>query len=1464
MSRLSAGCSRGLFSSITDCLTVLLAKGCLIALLLAATWMAPPAWSQANRCMEDGGSAQCRAPQQSSPLYSAPDDPYFFGKFPDQTTLYLKMIGVYCSGTIGTPPPPWPFILRAASPGTVQQPGSAGWIVSVTISGTTGNCSSNPQHFTNAPLTVYKEAKRTCPSGYTPSSATSPNHSLGYCYIPAVQCCQKGQPVQQVGDPIDVISGTLSEREVDFNGGGQGALEFARTYNYLGTDVGTSPLNGALGQGWTHTFERRLGLFANRAIRAGRPDGTDRIFTPLTGGSYQEYGTAVDRLVAATDTSGNITGWTLTDESDTREVYDAQGVLQAITYRGGQTVTLAYSTSSTPTSVAPYPGLLLTVADAFGHQLSFTYGSKGLMATMTDPGGAVYSYSNANAVLASVTYPDSTTRQYLYNESTHTNGYNCPYALTVFIDESGTRYATFGYDGSAGLAISSQHAGGVDSTAVTYRVSGSYANVKDPLGTTRYYQYASVGGYVRFSNVYTLCLECGDAPTAVGYDVNGNVSSRTDFNGHQVTYAYDLIRNLETSRTEASGTSGARTIASTWNPSYRLPSQVVEPNRTTSFTYAAGGNQLTKTVVDTSAIPNVSRTWTNTYNGYGQVLTSRGPRADVNSTTSYAYYSCVTGSQCGQLQTVTDAAGHVTTYNTYNAYGQPLTITDPNGVVTTRTYDARQRLVSRKVGGETTSFSYYPTGLLQSVTLPDGSSLTYGYDGTHRLTQIADDSGNKAVYTIDAVGNQTAESTYDPSGALHRTHTRVYNTLNELYQDVNSANTAAVTTTYGYDGNGNLTSIAAPLSRNTSQAYDALDRLQQITDPANGITRFAYDANDNLISVTDPRRLITSYTYNGFGDLLSQTSPDTGNTTNTYDSGGNLVTSTDARGAVSTYAYDALNRVTSVAYALGGTTDQTVSFTYDIGTNGAGHLTGASDANHSLSWGYDALGRVATKSQTVNGVTRSVGYAYSSGNLTRLTTPSGQSVTYGFNASHQITSVAVNGATVLSNVSYEPLGPVSGWTWSNSTLSTRSYTGDGAVAQISSNGVKTYTYDNALRPTGTRATSTGSANWTYGYDALARLTSGANGTIIRGWTYDANGNRLSETGSYPSTYSIAAASNRITSTSGALARTYGYDAAGHATSYASVSATYSSAGRLKTVSNGSATETLIYNALGQTIATSGGAAGTVLYWYDEQGHLLGEYDGTGSLIEETVWLGDLPVAVLQPSDSGVSIYYVHTDQLNTPRQITRPSDNAQMWTWFSDPFGTDAANSNPAGAGAFIYDLRFPGQVFDGAVGLHSNYFRDFDPAIGRYVESDPIGLVGGINSSYAYSRSNPLSLGDPTGLVPNPAELTCIDPAQPICWGGVIADILTWGSAGAAGAAALTIPGDTPAITDPMQTAKGNVADTQIVKDYGEVASAAKLCGKGPPDRCEWLKRNAGKYRRDQVIATQKAWGCRGSRAAK
>jgi RHS repeat-associated protein len=156
---------------------------------------------------------------------------------------------------------------------------------------------------------------------------------------------------------------------------------------------------------------------------------------------------------------------------------------------------------------------------------------------------------------------------------------------------------------------------------------------------------------------------------------------------------------------------------------------------------------------------------------------------------------------------------------------------------------------------------------------------------------------------------------------------------------------------------------------------------------------------------------------------------------------------------------------------------------------------------------------------------------------------------------------------------------------------------------------------------------------------------------------------------------------------------------------------------------------------------------TTYFAYDEAGHLLGEYDGSGALIQEIVWFGDMPVASLRLDGGSVAIFYIHADHLNTPRKIARPSDNVVLWRWDSDPFGSDVANEDPDGdTVAFAFNLRFPGQHVDSETGLNYNYFRDYDPAVGRYVESDPIGLDGGPNS-YAYVGSAPSLFIDPLGL---------------------------------------------------------------------------------------------------------------------
>ena len=208
---------------------------------------------------------------------------------------------------------------------------------------------------------------------------------------------------------------------------------------------------------------------------------------------------------------------------------------------------------------------------------------------------------------------------------------------------------------------------------------------------------------------------------------------------------------------------------------------------------------------------------------------------------------------------------------------------------------------------------------------------------------------------------------------------------------------------------------------------------------------------------------------------------------------------------------------------------------------------------------------------------------------------------------------------------------------------------------------------------------------------------------------------------------------------------YSYDASGNTIGDSTDTNTYNDAGRLKTLTNTSGTTTFVYSALGQMIEASG-PSGATLYAYDQAGHLLGEYDGAGNLIQETVWLGDIPVATIRPNGSWVATYYVVTDQLDTPREIVRPSDNALMWTWFTGPFGVETPNTNPQGAGTFTYDLRFPGQLGGAWGATLQNDHRDYDSAVGEYVEPDPIGLLGGSYATYAYVSENPLEYRDPLG----------------------------------------------------------------------------------------------------------------------
>ena len=639
-----------------------------------------------------------------------------------------------------------------------------------------------------------------CPAGWTKDGQMS----KGPCYKlipPDPQCdvCEANpnEPVPRVGNPIVLAAGVKVQVETDYSSG-SGTLQFVRTYR---SDTGR----------WTHNYQS-VGIDYNRAVDIPKslcykdladpqqhcypytsPTKAHNFQVRRGAGQWIKFGTATDympkkgvndRATPLLNAAGEQTGWTVTNTSRrTTETYDLSGLLRSIVGVGGKVTTFTYSDSATSTDVAPHPGLLLEVTDAFGRSLTFAYDDKGRMVVMRDPAGGTYTYEyDGYDNLTKVIYPDGTTREYVYNEPdkvSQTPGSNM---LTGVVDENGGRFATFKYYG--GRASSTEHAGGVDRHEITYQ--SSRATVRDPLGLVKSYVIIPIAGKLRNRWLEQPGSNGWTVTSWTDYDADGRVIKKTDFAGRITTFAYDLVRNLETSRTEAYGTADARTISTKWHSEHRLPAIIAAPKLITTFEYDPAGNLLSRTEQATTDQTGSAgfaattlgepRRWAYRYNQFGQVTRIDGPRTDVDDISAFDY------DEQGNLASETDAAGHVTRYSNYDAHGRVGRIVAPNGLASEFEYGPRGWLIARRVGDESTTFAYDAAGQLISVTMPDGASVSYRYDAAHRLTEVIDSAGNRLQYTLDAAGNRVTEQLTDPSGTLSRQVRRVYNVLNQVKQ----------------------------------------------------------------------------------------------------------------------------------------------------------------------------------------------------------------------------------------------------------------------------------------------------------------------------------------------------------------------------------------------------------------------------------------------------------------------------------------------------------------------------------------------------------------------------------------------------------------------------------------------------------------------------------------------------------
>jgi len=1030
------------------------------------------------------------------------------------------------------------------------------------------------------------------------------------------------------------------------------------------------------------------------------------------------------------DKSGSL-AFTLPD--DTVENYTLSGQISSIKTRNGLTTSLGYTSS-----------LLSTVTGPFGQSLSFQYDTLNRLTTMIVPDGNVFNYAyDQYNNLRSVTLPDGNARMYGYSNPLFVN------LMTSLYDENGNK-SSWTYD-STGRALTSQMYNGTQLLTLSYTTSTSTKAV-DALGNTTTYALTTNSGLVQPSSVNGApLLAAGGA--AFGYDGNGFVNSVTDFDGNVTKYTF-ASNGEETSRTDAYGTSIARTTTTAWSSSFHLPVKVTELGRTTSYTYDASGDLTKASVTDGT----YTRNWTYTYNSTPLLISA----ADgLGNTTTYTYDTS------GNIKTIKNPLGQVTTFNSYNADGWLLSMTDANNLTTTFTYNWRGQVLTKDVGTEETTYTYDGMGNLTQILLYDDSYLNYTYDWNERLVNVQDAAGDTTSLSYDGMSNIIGANVYNPSGALKLTVTYSFGTANRLL----TMNGAALgeTTTYTWDNQGNLLSVKDPLGHVTTYGYDALNRRIVLTDALGKTATYTYNNLDQLTQVKDPLGLTTTYSYDGLDDQLGQSSPDSGVTSYIYDAAGNLKSLTDAVGNTTTYVYDALNRTVTETYTGGGN----ISWVYDSGTGAIGHLSKMTDLTGTTSYTYDSHSRILSKSQVTSGVTLATSYLYDGyGRPQWVTYPSGVFFEYGYDAAGRVDSVGYSFAATTTT--YFPFGPVTGWTEPNGTKLLRSFDQDGRITGITLSSTttanintQTLTYDNANRIT--ELQETGLSNQFYNYDSVDRLTSYFNGTATTSYAYDTNGNRLSSTLSGTTTYNYTASTNKLSGLIGTTTQSFTYNSDGNQTYDGTNTWSYDGRGLAVSVTAAAATTTYGTNGFGERLSktATGISGGKNEYVYDEQGNLIGEYGSTGTAIEETVYLPDTPMATLlngtglagfgsNPSPiavmtaSGATIYSTSPDWRNTPH-IIQDSTKTLAWEWQPDPFGKTAPS-----APSLTYNFRYPGQFADNESATNWNGSRIYSYNTARYNQTDIFGLgaaMPGSYSTYPYVGSNPLTRIDPKGYQGIPAN---------------------------------------------------------------------------------------------------------------
>lgn len=892
------------------------------------------------------------------------------------------------------------------------------------------------------------------------------------------------------GDPINMATGAFTESFTDIHLPAPGVeFDLTRTYDSEGYGSAT------LGRRWAFPYSPRIVVEQATGAAIYTAEGGQKArFNPTPSGEYATPTGTTSKLTKDGD------GWTLTTRTYETLRFDAQGRLVSWVDASDEGLSFDYDDAGL-TSVTDAAGRLIDIQIVGGRIgkvvlpdgrfVEYGYES-GFLTTVRDPRGQVWTYEYGASRLTKIKDPKG---RYIVQ-----NSYD-DYRVTQ-VDATGAE-SIWTWDPAEQRAEWTDSRGGI---WTEYYAGGVLRKVIDPLGNITSYEYNDKLLQVAVTDPR------GNA-TRMAYDARGRMAERTNpsgsseswsyvgatndvarhtnFQGGTTTFEYNAV-HLPTKVTEVSkGETRSRTMR--YNSRGLITGQTSWAGRETTYGYDGDGNKLTQTGAD-----GLTTRWA--YDAAGRVTAVTGPRGTATDdpddyTTTYSY------DDGNKLLAVTDPRGNTTT-NSYDEVGDLVRIVDPSGDLTTYAYDAAGRKITRLRDGweRPESWSYQP-----------------GVDG--QVTVYTDATGAVTTYRYDPAGRKITMVT--PRGNLE------------------GADPANYRWRYGYDGNGNQTSV---------------------TDPSGDVTRTEYDVLNQAVKVTDPSGAVTTITYNKLGYVNDVTDGEGNTTTTWYDGFWRPDRLFDARRNVTRQEWDADGLLTSLTTPLGNQT----TWSYDGNarmvsmTGPRGNASGAEPAHYTWRYGYDEAGNRTSVTSPLGHTTESV---YDSvGNLTARTDPNGHTTTWIYDDEQQLTSVTGADEAVTA-YGYNQLGQMTSRTGPRGNTTTFGYDAVGRLIETVDPLGRRTSHD--YGPEGNRTetvTARGHveggdpARWTVGYEydprgLLTARTSPDNG-VASTYDYDADGRltAYATQGQDPFTYTWDDADRMTSVTRSGSSITYGYDPDGHVTS----------------------------------------------------------------------------------------------------------------------------------------------------------------------------------------------------------------------------------------------------------------------------------------------------------------------------